>query len=72
MTYTEIYTQILESIKKDNYPEGNQVWAAKAVTDSLWKITLLFNSPQSISSDNTLAAIKDIIENRFSEPVEFS
>jgi hypothetical protein len=71
MTYTEIYKQILESVKKDGYPENAQVIAAKNVTDALWQMHILFNSPKSVVSVNTLNTIKDIIENRFNEPIKF-
>jgi hypothetical protein len=72
MTYTEIFAQILESIKKDSYPESNQVWVAKNITDALWEMNLLFNSPKSISSKNTISTIKEIIENRFNEKIKFN
>ena len=71
MTYTEIYKQILESVKKDGYPENAQVIAAKNKTDALWQMHILFNSPKSVASVNTLNTIKDIIENRFNEPIKF-
>jgi len=71
MTYTEIYKQILESVKKDGYPENAQVIAAKNITDALWQMHILFNSPKSVVSVNTLNTIKDIIENRFNEPIKF-
>ena len=71
MGYTEIYKQILESVKKDGYPENAQVIAAKNITDALWQMHLLFNSPKSVASVNTLNTIKDIIENRFNEPIKF-
>ena len=71
MTYTEIYKQILESVKKDGYPENAQVIAAKNITDALWQTHILFNSPKSVVSVNTLNTIKDIIENRFNEPIKF-
>ena len=71
MTYTEIYKQILESEKKDGYPENAQVIAAKNITDALWQMHILFNSPKSVVSVNTLNTIKDIIENRFNEPIKF-
>ena len=71
MTYTEIYKQILESVKKDGYLENAQVIAAKNITDALWQMHILFNSPKSVASVNTLNTIKDIIENRFNEPIKF-
>lgn len=71
MGYKDIYNQVLESLKKDEYPLDNQVWAAKRVTDALWQINLLFNSPQSGSVKNTLDAVKDIVNNRLEEPVKF-
>lgn len=71
MGYTEIYKEILEAVKKDNFPEASQVWAARRVAEALWQINLLINSPQSGSLVNTLDSIKGIVNNRFEEPASF-
>ena len=65
MTYTEIYNKIFSSIQEDNFPQENQVWAAKRVTDALWQISLMLNSKQSGDLNNTVSSIKHIVNNRF-------
>ncbi|MBM3206778.1 MAG: hypothetical protein FJZ43_04115 [Candidatus Staskawiczbacteria bacterium] len=64
MTYNEIYNQILSSLKTDNFPIDNQVWAAKIISDSLWQVNLMLNSKRSGSLPSVKEAIKTIISSR--------
>lgn len=64
MTYGEIYAEILSSLKKDNFPVDNQVWAAKVIADSLWQVNLMLNSKQSGSLPSVKECIKTIIGSR--------
>jgi hypothetical protein len=63
--YTKIYIEIYEALKADLIPNENLDVAARKITRAIWDIKL--STAYNLDFSNTMVAIQDIVNNRFSE-----